>query len=382
MIKLPAQQFKVTAVDENDPFVANALSDRKHFEPCWCGSGKKYKKCHRLRENEKPYTLGKLQNLQRKVFWRKRGCMHPLASPTSCSGKVIDAHTIQRKGPLERIVDETGHVMHFEFTLNDGELNASKIGWRKASVFPGYCTGHDSSLFDPIEKGEFSGQHWHCVLQAFRSICNESYKKRALVEALEFQRAFIDRGFDLDSQINTQLSYTKNIEGQKKSLEELENLRAKFESAIIQRKFDVFESKYYVFQGDLDVVSTSVFQCEFDFAGNKLIDMWDLSLDAEMLSHSIMNTADGGAIIFVWLKDEHCPSTVVASFDNLPDDEKGDIFVQYCFVNCENNFFAEKWWENLSQKEQTLIKRYVNTLYYEGGKFAANKNKLVNWAFV
>lgn len=382
MIKLPAQQFKVTGVDENDPFVANALSDRKHFEPCWCGSGKKYKKCHRLREQEKPYTLGQLQNLQQKVFWRKRACMHPLASPASCSGKVIDSHTIQRKGPLERIVGETGHVMHFESNSNDGEVNASKIGWRKASVFPGYCSGHDSSLFAPIEKEEFSGEHSHCVLQAFRNICNEFYRKQASIETLEFQRAFIDRGFDLDRQINVQLSFIKSIEGQKKSLEESENLRAKFESAIIQGEFDIFASKCYFFQGDLDVVSSSVFQCEFDYVGNKLIDMWDLSLDAEMLSHSIINTDDGGAIVFVWLKDEHDPGTVVASFDNLPDDEKGDVFVQYCFVNCDNTFFAEQWWENLSQKEQALIQRYAKTLYYEGGEFAANENRLVNWDFV
>lgn len=162
----------------------------------------------------------------------------------------------------------------------------------------------------------------------------------------------------------------------------MENLRAKFESAIIQRKFDIFESKYYVFQGNLDVVSTSVFQCEYDFVGNKLIDMWDLSLDAEKLSHSIMNTANGGAIVFVWLKDEHSAGTVVASFDNLPDDEKGDIFVQYCFVNCENTFFAKQWWKNLNQREQTLIQRFANTFYYEGGKFVANENRLVNWTFV
>lgn len=382
MIKLPAQKFKEIPVAENHPFIVNALRKRKHFHRCWCGSGKKYKKCHGIREYQEPYNLGRLQSENNKVFWRERGCMHPLASPTSCSGKVIDSHTIQRKGPLERIVDATGHVMHFEATFNDSELIMSKIGWRKASVFPGYCAGHDSSLFAPIEKGEFSGQHSHCVLQAFRSICNESYKKRALVESFEFLRVLIDRGFNLDDQINAQLSYAANIKLQNKSLEELVNLRAKFESAIIQHKFDIFESKYYGFQGDLDVVSSSVFQCEYDFAGNKLIDMLDLSLDAETLSHSIMNTADGGAIVFVWLKDEHHPGTVVTSFDNLPDDKKGDIFVQYCFLNCENTFFAEQWWKNLSQKEQTLIQRYANALYYEGGKFAANENRLVNWAFV
>ncbi len=382
MIKLPAEPFKVTYVDDNDPFVSNALKDRKHFEPCWCGSGKKYKKCHMLREQEKPYSIGKLQNLQRKVFWKKRGCMHPSASPGVCRGKVIDSHTIQRKGPLERITNKTNHVMHFEANSTDGSVDIAPIGWRKASIFPGFCSYHDSTLFDPIEKGGFSGKHEHCVLHAFRNICNEYYRKNALIESLEFQRTCLDRGFNLDRQISTQNSCIKSIAGQNKSVDEMRNIRNKFEAAIIQGNYDAFDSKCYFFKGSLDVVSSSVFQCEWDFLGNKLIDMWDLTIDADMLSHSIVDTEDGGAIVFVWLKGAKDANAVIDSFDNLPDDEKCDIFIQYCFVNCENTFFSEQWWNSLSQKQQAIIKRYANTLYYEGGKYSANIDKLVDWVII
>lgn len=381
MINLPNLPFRVTEIDENDPFVKNALKDRKHFEPCWCGSGKKYKKCHRLREQKEPYSIGYLRNHQQKIFWRKRGCMHPLASPYTCSGTVIDSHTIQRKGPLEQIVDETGHVMHFNSKSNDCKLRASKIGWRKASIFPGYCSDHDSSLFEPIERGHFSGEHSQCVLQAFRNVCNELYRKQALIEVFESQRGFIDRGRNTDAQINIQKSYSNAIDGQNKSMEELVNIRTKFELAIVQNQLDLFESRCYFFQGSIDVVSSSIFQCEFDFQGEKLIDIWDLSLDAEMLSHSVMTTDEGGAIVFVWLKSENDPGKVVDSFDAIPKVDKGDIFIQYCFVNCENTFFAEYWWESLSEKEQMIIQRYAKTLYYEGGKFQANENKLVEWNF-
>ncbi len=382
MIKLPSEPFKVTYVDDNDPFVSNAVKERKHFEPCWCGSGKKYKKCHMLREQEKPYSIGKIQNLQGKIFWKKRGCMHPSASPEVCRGKVIDSHTIQRKGPLERIINTTNHVMHFEANSTDGGVNVAEIGWRKASVFPGFCSYHDSTLFDPIEQGGFSGEHEHCVLHAFRNICNEYYRKKALIESFEFQRTCLDRGLNLDRQISTQNSCIKSIAGQNKSLDEMSNIRNKFEAAIAQDNYDAFESKCYFFKGRLDVVSSSVFQCEFDFLGNKLIDMWDLSLDADMLSHSVVDTDDGGAIVFVWLKGAKDANTVIDSFDNLPDVEKCDIFIQYCFVNCENTFFSEQWWTGLSQKQQALIQQYANTLYYEGGKYSANKDKLVNWVII
>lgn len=382
MIRLPENPFKVIELNENDQFVENALRGRKHFELCWCGSGKKYKKCHRVRGDEEPFPLGKLLHLQHEVFWRKRGCMHPLASPKTCKGDVIDSHTIQRRGPLERIVDASGHVMHFEKKLDSADLKASPIGWRRASVFPGYCAFHDSSLFSSIEKNGFHGEHHLCVLHAFRNACNEYYRKKALIESLEYMRNYIDRGFDIDRQIELQFSYIKNIEGQKKSLNEMAVFMGKLKDAIVQEKYDEFESKCYFFEGLLNVVSSSVFQCEFDFIGNELVDMWDLDLDAQMLSHTVVNNDNGGAIVFVWLKDEKTPASVVSSFNDLASDEKGDIFIQYCFLNCENTYFSKQWWEQLSKAQQGVIERYANTLYYEGGAFAANENRLVDWAMV
>ena len=170
-----------------------------------------------------------------------------------------------------------------------------------------------------------------------------------------------------------------NIKGQNKSLEEIEAYRDIFEEAIRQDNYDELESACYFFSGDMSVVSSSVLHCEFDFAGNKLIDMWDLSNDAEMLSHTVVNTDDGGAIIFVWPKAQQHPKNVVESFNKLPNDEKGDIFVQYCFVNCENTFFSEQWWNDLDESEKTLLQRYANAMYYEGGSYTANDRKLVNW---
>jgi hypothetical protein len=269
--------------------------------------------------------------------------------------------------------------MHFEVNQQEGGVVPSEISWRKASVFPGFCSFHDSSLFSPIEKSAFTGEHKQCVIHAFRGICNEYYKKQALIESLEFQRGVIDRGRDIDWQINMQLSLIENIKRQKKSLEEMGGYRDIFEEAIRQENYKKFESKCYFFSGSMDVVSSSVLHCEFDFSGNKLIDMWDLEMDAEMLSHTIVNTDNGGAIIFVWLKGQQHPESVISSFDGLPDDEKGDIFVQYCFVNCENTFFSEKWWNSLDGAQQAQLQRYANALYYEGGSYVANDNRLVNW---
>lgn len=380
MVELPKLPFRITEAGEDHPLVAEALRPRRHFEKCWCGSGQKYRKCHQLRQHEVPVTLGQALHEQQKIFWKERGCMHPFASADICVGKIVDSHSIQRKGPLEKIIGTDNHVCQLGPNHSE-DFGLKEIGWRKASVFPGYCAKHDSEVFEDLERVPFSGTHEQCVLQSYRSVCNELYRKRALIDSLKYQRDVIDRGCTLDEQINKQLSISQNILGHTKSKDELEKHWRRFDDAIAQRKYDRFLTKCHFFNGDLGVTSSAALHTEFGFDGTRLADMWDLSIDAQMLAHSIMSTESGGAIVFTWLAEESQPASVVASFDNVPDKDKGDVFVQYCFLNCENTYFSRAWWDQLGSENQEQLKRYATTLFYEGGAFVPNRNPLVKWTF-
>lgn len=380
MVDLPPYPFKITEYDESHPLVSEALRPRKHYERCWCGSGRKFKKCHRFREQEHKLAFGQMLQEQGRIFWRQRGCMHPDAGLQHCKGRIIDSHSIQRKGPLGKLVDAKNHVCRLEGKPEG--VQVAELGWRKASVFPGYCAWHDSEIFDPLEKSPFVGTHEQCVLQAYRSVCNDLYKKRALIESLHYQRDVIDRGCSLDDQINKQLSVFVNLEGQLKTEEELSLLCSKFDDAIKCQDYSAFSSRCYFFEGDLSVTSAGALHTEFDFLGNKLVDMWDLELDAQMLCHSVLATERGGAIVFVWLAEEQSSLAVVSSFDAMPNKDKGDIFVQYCFLNCENTYFSRRWWENLALSAQQQLKQYASALFYDGGAYVANHTPLVQWSFI
>jgi hypothetical protein len=306
--------------------------------------------------------------------------MHPSASGAVCVGKVVDSHTIQRKGSLQKITDASNHVCHLAPAAGHGYV-VDEIGWKKASTFPGYCARHDSEVFDALERMPFSGTHEQCVLQAYRNVCNELYKKRALLESLQYQRDVLDRGCDVERQIELQLTFTQNIAGQTKSKDELERLWRRFEGVVAQREYDRLSSKCYFFKGDLCVTSAGAIHAEFDFRGNRLTDMWDLNADAQMLSHSTMATDEGGAIVFAWFTDEKLPSAIVDSFSELPDEDKGDIFVQYCFLNSENTYFSKGWWNSLGLSRQERLKRFAAALFYDGGRFVASANRLVDWNF-
>ena len=60
-------------------------------EPCWCGSGKKYKKCHYLRSDEIAHPIGRLlAEIKSKTAHKE--CLHPESGKGQCSKKVIEEH--------------------------------------------------------------------------------------------------------------------------------------------------------------------------------------------------------------------------------------------------------------------------------------------------
>jgi hypothetical protein len=140
----------------------NHMTKTGRNEPCWCGSGKKYKKCHLGRENEPPHSFARLF-AEMKLKTRHKQCLHPEASYQECSTRIIDAHTIQKSGPLKRIVDDTSHVLTFSRDSN-GHFKTEKIGWQKASTFKGFCSKHDKQMFSCIEDEPFIGTLEQCFI--------------------------------------------------------------------------------------------------------------------------------------------------------------------------------------------------------------------------
>ncbi len=176
--------------------------------PCWCGSGKKYKKCHRNRGSEKPLPHEAIAIAMR-AAWRHKQCLHPLAAPGICD-RIVSAHSVQRSQTLEEIVDSGNHVCSF-FPLeheSDGSLRLHRIGWREASTFTGFCAKHDSSTFEPLETAEFTATEEQCFLVGYRALCHEVYQKTGALRADSIIRQMVDRGLPLEMQMAAQESFS------------------------------------------------------------------------------------------------------------------------------------------------------------------------------
>lgn len=115
-------------------------------EPCWCGSGLKYKKCHMDREKQEPVSVWQVAKEHRKAFSTK-DCLAPAPMKSNCSGTIVKAHTVPKSGSLQQIA-RNGHLYSFIPSLEkmikyNGRLQPELIGINRASTFTGFCSIHD-----------------------------------------------------------------------------------------------------------------------------------------------------------------------------------------------------------------------------------------------
>jgi SEC-C motif len=204
-------------------------------DPCWCGSGRKYKYCHLNRANEPPVTIQEAIHTT-KTISNKKYCLHPGANSNACRGGIVRAHTIQRSGGLTCIARD-GHVYGFipeptDVARNEPPTRARLIGVKEASTFTGLCSYHDNQTFAPLEKQAFTGTQEQMFLLAYRTICNEAYAKRAQLEIADFSKT-MDRGRKLEEQMGLQDFLNAWRMGIDVGLRELRHYKSAYDQALL-----------------------------------------------------------------------------------------------------------------------------------------------------
>jgi len=324
---------------------------------CWCGSGKKFKKCHLHREREQPehpYEAFK----KTVAFNRKPVCLHPNA-PGECSDKIIRAHTIQRGNSLKRIAED-GHLLGLsadptELQLNGGKIGVRRVGINQASTFTGFCSHHDNVTFAPVEDEPFTATEEQCFLLGYRAMCRELYQKKTALEATNYMRT-LDRGRSVGEQISLQRVVDRVERGQSAGCRDLVDRKRDFDGILLKGSFsDV--SNYVIFTKDTpDVLATFGVTVQFDFQGNRLQDLSDTDQRLDSLYVSIIAIETGGAIVLVWRDvHTHACTKFVQSLAALADWDVPDAIVRFVFEYSENTFFCPSWWNALDKPLQSAL---------------------------
>lgn len=329
-------------------------------DPCWCGSEKKFKKCHLNRELEPPLER---QDFEQQTKKHTKTCCAETLNDGLCTTKIIKAHTISKSGSLKQIA-ENGHVMGTKTSLNElikteGSLVTKKVGINDTSTFTGFCSYHDKELFAALEDQKISLSNEQLFLLAYRSTNRELYAKYEQLLGVEFMKSS-DRGQPRHIQQFIQMQAKLQESGIKLALDELNSIKNEMDRLLLSGKFD--EMNHYVIElrNVPDVLVSGSTQPEFDFSGVRL---QNLGVHGSKLSHLIYNAIsyeNKGCFVFSWLSTHNtiC-KRFIDSLISLAPKDLSTALVKYCYTFCENTWASPVWWDNLDERLKSELNRRV-----------------------
>ena len=306
-------------------------SKRRENQPCWCGSGEKYKKCHQKRENEPAVTLQEATRTFKKV-WGKEYCLSPLADKSVCSPVIVKAHTIQKNGGLSQIARK-GHVYGFKYHLgvigNDGLPTPTLLGINSASTFTGFCAYHDNLIFEPIEKHSFQSTLQQTFLLGYRAINRELFAKKGQFELIPFTLG-LDKGKSHQEQAYIQDYFQTYNAGVILGLNELKCHKSKYDEILLSSDFT--QVKHYViqFENTPEVMCSGSVQLEYDFNGRMIQKLETVGI-AEQMTFSLIGTDSGGAAVFNWLGENKVCLNFIQSLHSISDNDIPHAILRFCF---------------------------------------------------
>lgn len=331
-------------------------------DPCWCGSGLKYKKCHLNRSQEPKINFFEHAEAAKKEF-SKGYCSHPDASTQTCSTKIIKSHTIQKRGGLAAIA-ENGHVMSvkcdFQKLLNNrGRAHPFPIGINTASTFPGFCNKHDTELFLPIEQKNASVSKYVAFLLAYRAVAYERFQKAAALN-VNLKSRSIDRGSSLEKQIFIQNIMNAQHAGLQLGLRDIDTCKSQFDIAIKNSDFSNFRYYAIEFSNVCPVCTCGAFFPEYSLGGIDLQKLGRPSSPLEHVAFSMLSMNNKTMAVFGWIGPENGPaSEFCKSIATLDAKKKPSALINIAFEYSENTFMRPSWWNSLSVPAKKMISNRV-----------------------
>lgn len=313
---------------------------------------------------------------------REGYCSHPDPSSDPCSDIITKAHTVQKKGGLAAIA-ESGHVLSVKPSMKDlvetdGNPQPRKVGVNNASVFPGFCSKHDTILFKPIEGKSLSLTKDTAFLFAYRAAAYERFSKEAQLRHLDIQREF-DRAYPFVKQAGVQMHLDAMLAGIKLGMRDLDRWKGQFDDRLLSGERDDFHFVGIRFDQILPVVACGGFHPEFDLQGKPIQKLGRDGVDLDHVMLTVTTFEGQTIVIFAWIGAQDSPAHALASsFLALPDHLKADALVRLLFIHTENLFLNQSWWDGLSdadRKEFNELIRSGTTMRMRTGEEMADRSR-------
>ena len=327
-------------------------------EPCWCGSGKKYKKCHLGRENQKPIEPWEAFKKFREKF-SFGVCLSPSNLHGECSEKIIKAHTVPKSSSLKAIA-VNGHVYGFIPSLksiqkHQGRLKPELIGVNQASTFTGFCKLHDDKIFAPLEKQTFKASPEQCFLLTYRAFSRECYTKSAMANLHEL-RASLDKGKPIETQMFIQMINSFVHLGASAGVNDNEFYKRKLDEALESSNFDSSQAVVFEFKNPPPVMVSGAVYPDFDFNGKRIQDLNNLKVVPNMMAMNSFYDGQKGYMVMSWQAySSEVPKMLVQSLLEKSSSDYEKYLLQYIFKSFENCFIAPCWWDAIEESDKEIL---------------------------
>ena len=329
---------------------------------CWCGSGKKYKKCHLYRSEQSPLSRQELEQSRKKLKSRKI-CFVPSSLKKECTKKIIKAHTISKSAGL-KVISEQGHVMGIKPSLSSlirtsGLVEIEKIGINEASTITGFCSKHDKELFSPIENDEFIATKKQLFLLAYRPVIRELYAKEATKNSLGNIIREADRGQDLDEQVIAQYIANEVNSGIDIGSEDIRYIKKHLDEILLNKTYEKLEHYIFELKEPPKIMASASIALEIDFNGKHIQSLDSTNKKVSSIIFNLVSFNKKGFFIISWI-NEHSKlaNDFISSLTSYNDDRIGDLIVGFIYTFCENVYASPSWWDSLNEGcKEDIIKR-------------------------
>jgi len=325
---------------------------------CWCGSGQKYKRCHLDRDKMQPLRADEI-NAQFRQIYSEEYCLHPDA-PAQCGPRLINAHTVQNHGQLDRI-SEQGHVIGVDRSsyLNyaKGRPPFVRVGVNEASTYRCFCGDHDREAFAPIETVGFRFTPAQCFLLGYRAVCRGVYLTRQQLKTVPLFRV-LDRGKPIEQQQRIQAKATERAKQVQAKLDVLERTKQLYDAVLRDGNYREIRFLGVQLSETPSILGSNVLLPPCDFEGSQLQSL-ETGSKIDVLTFSLISTPDNaGAPVFVWHKehDKACQA-FVDSLQKVPESEIPHALARLVLSFCENSYFRPSWWNGLPDGTKTALQQ-------------------------
>ena len=330
-------------------------------EPCWCDSGKKFKKCHLNRDAQKPVNKSDIFK-QINSFYDKKTCSAPDSLKHECSKTIIKAHSVSKGSSLKEIAIK-GHVLTtFKCHNQSGtnfKLEPKKIGINQASTFTGFCSHHDNFLFAPIEDEDFEIIEYNCFLVAYRAIARELFVKISVSSTLDMIRN-LDKGKSLSSQIEIQSGYNHLNTNNDLTTGDLQYIKKIFDTCLEKQDFNSINHLVFTLDSAPKAMTSAIIGLTFDFQGNKIQNISkDPKSIPDYLTINIFSSNGIGYVVLSWL-ESHKKGCIHFYKSLMKTASPPDSLTIFIFAMIENIYLSEEWWNNLNGSNKAALSKAIS----------------------